>query len=508
MIEDVSTYSFLFDSSDPSAPSWYGGLFDPAFLKALRSADANGITHSIIARGDLLLHFLSTKVTSVESTADRQSHTVGYNKNQIMTTIHDLVSCLKTNRSSFNFDNLERVLLSGHIAHCITVVRMRADIASAVNEELGWEDLYLGMAEVDRGNPIMKLLFDGYLIKDAGVSGSRIWLEADYAGDVHTVFEGAAEFNANGEGVLQLGGLTSMFQQTIDEGISESGAATLSRYQSKGRLTLQERIISLLSNRLSIGGGEAFRFDAISNEKIFEATVPPPKLTQYALDPLSEKGRGKAKFFNEVLGIFKEDWQFLLAQIHEGILTANLEDLSLKKWQGGSGVSFNAIINVIGKNGRNANIFTNWIMEADQIPRLSTLMPTEKSAQGPLAKHPSIVSAHLEGNDKWQAIYDLAHIAGMAAHDSVVPTPMFVVGYGGQQDGMCGFAFVHVPDARQGFARWLLKNKKAMNGYRSSVTISCPRKGQSVDRAYAYACAFAKVLDYNGVKYRIEKILD
>jgi len=508
MTETVGAFSFLFNSSHPSAPSWYGGRFDPAFLLALKASDPQSQTQSWLLRGDLLLHHLGARVTAVEQDERGSFHTMGYDRNVVKTAIFDFTQWVQIPPSRFDAEKLQHALLQLHVAHCLTATCLHVDIARAIDLQLQSDPLYLGMAAVDLGNPVMTTLLMEYLIRDTGVAGGQVWFEADYDGDVHTLFEGAEEFSPNGSGILQSGELFAEFGPFPDAELSPEGSSAVYRHEQKSRLTLQERVLAHLARD---GGGEGsgpFRFDALEAKGLFEASVPPPKLTHYALNPDHPEGAGKAKFFNEVLGIGPEDWRYLMAQIQEGVRSADLTDFRIKRWGNGKGASFNAVLSIIGRNGRAASVFTNWIMEPEQTPRLSTIRPVEQGDQEPVPVEPPLAPVHFTGDQKWQAIYDLANMLGMAAHDSAVPTPMFVEGYGGYSAGECGFAFVHVPDARRDFARWLLKTGRAYKGYPTGVTISCPRGGQSVDRAYAYATAFARVLEYNSLMCRVERLLD
>ena len=508
MTNTPHAFAFLFNSSHPTAPSWYGGRFDPAFLAAMKAADPSSMSESWLLRGDLLLHNLATRITSVRNDERGQSHTVGYNSASIKTVVFDFLEWTKEPPNRFDHRKIEAALTRMHIAHCITAVSLTMDVAAAIDTGLRSDNLYLGMAAIDLGNPVMVTLLINYLVRDSGVSGGQIWMEADYVGDVHSVFEGAERYSPDGIGILSAGGLREKFGAFPVAELSATGRLAVSRHEKKSQLTLQERVLASLSREWEIRGKGPFRFDRLDNENMFEATVPPPKLTHYALNPNHPDGAGKAKFFSDVLDIRQGDWRFLYAQIQEEILTADLTDFWIKRWSSGIGVSFNAILPVAGRNGRIANIFTNWIMEPGKTPSLSTIRPDDESERPTTAIQPPLVGEGLIGIQKWQSLYHLADFAGMAAHDSTVPTPLFIQGYQAHGDGECGFAFVHVPDARRDFARWLLKTGRAQKGYRGGATISCPRGGQSVDRAYAYAMAFARVLNYNGVACSTEKLLD
>lgn len=504
----TGSFSYLFDSSAPGAPSWYGGLFDPAFLTALKVADPTGQSRSWLLRGDLLISYLGSRISKVEHDGRRSSHTQSYDAAAIATTTFDFLQWVAMPPSRFDMSILENALVGLHVAHCITAVSLTLEVAQAIDQVLDGSPFYLGMASIDLGNPIMVTLLMNYLIKDAGVSGGRIWLQADAEGDVHSLFEGADTFHPKGVGVVPLDGLRGKFGPFPTADLSDNGREALLRNEQKTRLTLQERVMSRLAMGLDVKTKGPIRFEALAVEGMFEANVPPPKLTEYALNPSHPDGAGKAKFFNDVLAIGVNDWRFLMAQLHEGLALAELTDLTIKQWHGGYGVSFNAALPIIGKNGRRANVLTNWIMEPEQEPRLSTIRPAERDNREGVGVDHLMLAEHLVGDERCSALYQLARDAGMTAHDAAVPTPQFIRGFGGHEDGACGFAWVNLPDGRTAFAKWLSKAGHAYRGYPKGVQISCPNAGQSVDRAKAYAQAFAKVLQYNGVQCVVESRLD
>ncbi len=504
----LGTFSYLFDSSAPGVPSWYGGLFDPRFLRALKKADSSGSSHSWLLRGNLLIANLSSRISAVEFDGKRSSHTLRYDKAAIATTTFDFMQWVTKPPSRFDMPMLHNALVELHFAHCITAVSLTSEVAQAIDNVLAGSQFYLGMASVDLGNPIMVKLLMEFLIKDAGVRDGKIWLEADVEGDVHTWFEGAREFHEAGVGIVPYGGLREKFGPFPTSNLSDDGREALRRNEQKARLTLNERVLSRLAMDRDANSKGPFRFEALPTDGVFEALVPPPKLTKYALNPSHPDGAGKAKFFNDVLAIGVDDWRYLMAQLQEGVATGKLTDVTIKRWEGGYGASFNAILPVVGKNGRVANVFTNWIMEPEKEPSLSTIRPAERDSSEGIDVNHLMLAGELLGDERWSALYQLAHGAGMVAHDAAVPTPLFVSGYGGYGDGICGHAWINIPDGRTAFARWLSKAGHAYQGYPRGVSISCPGAGQSFDRAKAYAQAFAKVLEYNGVNCSIDCRLD
>lgn len=113
---------------------------------------------------------------------------------------------------------------------------------------------------------------------------------------------------------------------------------------------------------------------------------------------------------------------------------------------------------------------------------------------------------------KFEAIVAAAEEAGMKALAAKVPTPM-VVGtpttlFGSTLDrskpmyyeagGVCGFAWIKIK-GNTAFGRYIRKAGKARPGYPSGLEINVTAGGQSMERKEAYAQAYAKVLNDNGI---------
>ena len=108
----------------------------------------------------------------------------------------------------------------------------------------------------------------------------------------------------------------------------------------------------------------------------------------------------------------------------------------------------------------------------------------------------------------WQAVYDEARAAGLAAGQGVTPVPMVVNEHDGPaltgnepiiartivNDGVCGFAWVTLRPANSSFALWAKKNNLSRGG-----KIWVHDFNQSLTRKTEYAQAFSEVLRKHGV---------
>jgi len=103
-------------------------------------------------------------------------------------------------------------------------------------------------------------------------------------------------------------------------------------------------------------------------------------------------------------------------------------------------------------------------------------------------------------------IWTEAYEDGLCAGQNCTPDPM-IVDDGRQsyfvEDGLCGFAWVHISPATGSFARWLMKQGYAHTAYYGGADIWISAHGQSYARKLAHATAMAKafkrLFDANGI---------
>lgn len=118
-------------------------------------------------------------------------------------------------------------------------------------------------------------------------------------------------------------------------------------------------------------------------------------------------------------------------------------------------------------------------------------------------------------------IYNAANAAGRAAVVALKVTPMVVTQHSNPlddssairkayfvEDGPCGFAYVTIKPANSRFAKFMVVNGLARKAYGGGVTMSVRDYNQSLQKKEAYAYAFAKVLQDNGIKAYAESRMD
>lgn len=506
---ETSAIVFLFESQAEGVSDWYGGDFDSAFLRALSVADKKCRTHSAVLRGDAIVDRIATKITAASSDGKGASHTQSVDMELYRTLIWDLADSLSTQWQTIDEDAFP-LILGARGLHCIAVPTLPTDLKEEIDRQLRGTKGYVGALQIDLGNPIQRAVFVEFLIKDAVIHSGKVLLDLSWDGSPDTVFEGAEEFLPGGLCRVKNGQLENLKPKFhVPKEHSPRGLISLARYEGKRKFGLQERVLAALAYRGALNHEQLTYDISVNNDpdNTLEANLPETKFIRYLLDINHPAGGPKAKFFLETLGISNKDWRHLAAQLHDGLGKAELVEVFPKNWQGGFGISFNAVIPVVGLNGQTASIDTNWIMEPGQLPRLSTAVPASKTSIDELVASP-VVPSNIRGYARWKAVFDLASQAGQAAALAEIPTPMFVNGFGIEMEGQCGFAWVKLPDARSGFARWAISNKLADHHYRSGAQIFSDVSSQSIGRRRAYATAFAIVLQHNGINCRVESRLD
>jgi hypothetical protein len=506
----IVTQALLFNADANGVSTSYGGEFDPAFLDALSAADPNGTTRSSVFRGDILVSSLCERVTAVSRKPRESSHTVGHDMDLYRTIIWDLADAFAGQWHTVNLETFPEILGRSRV-YCICVATLPIELREEIDARLRPTNGYLGSVEIDLGNPIQQELFVKYLIKDAVIDSGSVVIELSSEGYAESSFDGADKFIPGGERRVPYGDLSN-YQRPLPDvpEYSRRGHISAERYNGKRRYTVRGRILLALS-RLWPQAGEpsAFAFDAFRENVVLEAELSEAKFVRYLLNREHADGRGKAKFFNDVLGIGADDWRYLAAQFYDGLKIADLTKLKVKVWEDGFGISFNCVMPVMGPNGRVAMIETNWILKPGLLPQLSTAFPAAADDTVQVDQNQlKVAPAPLVGDVKWAAIYAIAEKSASIAAEQCVPTPRKIPGFDVEMEGMGGHARVRLPDARKGFARWVVRSGKGRKNHTSGAAIYARVDSQSLDRAVAYAKAFAAVLHLNGIQCSVESRID
>ena len=120
-----------------------------------------------------------------------------------------------------------------------------------------------------------------------------------------------------------------------------------------------------------------------------------------------------------------------------------------------------------------------------------------------------------------ESLYTQAHNAGNVAVSQTTVTPMVVqqkanplndssetINQWIVEDGVCGFASVIVKPANSKFAKFLVANRLGRKHYAGGVSMSIRDFNQSLTKKEAYAHAFARVLNENGINAYVDSRMD
>gem|GEM_PF-527280 len=497
----------------PIKPGEEGEWLDTAFLRALKLADPGGTVETRVYRGGVLLAELSYKTGAVKSAPAKHrkpdspvTYQIGRTEHSdrglFATLVGDFVeSCLERWHTVDGDGFWEKV--GRRSLDATFVPAIAPDISERMDKTLRSHPLYIGAVSPDLGNPLHRYLFVEAMFKDAFLRGGRVYVEGGYPGTDDACFMGAEEFSSSGLGIVPWDQFDDAVPPLVlPAALSARGLISKMRMERRMVLDIHQKIIHDLSFSRSLRDlGREFSWDLSQlPDAPEEVNVQAAKIVDYLLNPDHKDNKGKAKFFAEHLGITKSDSTYLHGQLVDALGYVTYENMRIDDY----GVRFTANLPVTGKNGKTATIKTGWIVRPGERASFVTAYPGEKDAAlEEQASPPPLVSDSLKGDERWQALYDLAHAAGLEAMNACVPKPLVVENLV-YMEGDCGGAAIVIDDGRKSFARWLKKNGRGYGHYESGYVISAERIGQSAEPAKAYADAFARVLRRNGIVCRSE----
>ena len=503
--------AFLF--VDPRNNEEAGEWLDKAFLRALKAADPDGTVVTRVFRGGVLLAQLSYKTESIKSEPVKRRksdslvsfqtcHTERADLGLYATLVGDFVdSCLErwhtVDREGF-WENVGRRSLDATFVPALT-----PDIAERMDKELRSHPRYIGAVSPDLGNPLHRYLFIEVMFKDAFVRGGRVYIRGGLPGTDDASFIGADMFSSAGVGIVPYVQFDDVAPPVVlPSALSARGLVSEMRMERRMALDVHQKVMRDLSFSRSLRDlNREFSWDLSQlPDAPEEVNVQARKVADYLLNAEHVDNRGKAKFFEERLDITKSDWAYLHSQLVDALGLVTYEDVRIDDY----GVRFTAKLPVTGRNGKTATIETGWIVRPGERASFVTAYPGEKNADlEKRASPPPLLSDNLKGEQRWQALYDLAHASGLEAMNACVPKPL-VVESQVYMEGDCGGATIVLDDGRKSFGRWLRKNGRGHAHYKAGYVISAEGVGQSAESAKAYADAFARVLRRNGVGCRSE----
>ena len=394
-----------------------------------------------------------------------------------------------------------------HTGECVALSALDDDIRDAIDVSLSAIPGYVGAFVIDAGNPVHRGGFFENLIYAAAIENGTIVQELSYEGERDWPLDGSATFKPSGAAWQPYGWLASSGPDGLPSGsISERGKKAATGVARKQAANVEQRVLEEMSRAFFANAErKTFEFKAVAEPSdILQAIMPEGKFTKYLFDRTSEKGKSKAAFLIDNLGIDPEDWRYLAAQFYSGLLMAEPDAVKLNEWKTGYGARFEVPMRIRNRTGKTAVIVTGWNMNSGALPSLSTAYPGSRDAEAVEPGEPPILPTGARADAEWSQLWAWANEAGVRAGTSHVPTPMFLSGIAAISEGECGTALVRVFDARRGLARWLKREGLGdIDGYGGAVAFS-PIPGQSRDRAIVWARTVAAILRLNGIEADVQ----
>lgn len=495
--------SFIFNACHTSFSYNYGTPCEQALLEALTLADDNKAIRARVRRGDLLIP------RSVESKVDRIVHTPlkkdagnhpshpkvhhRHNTRALATTVGDLIDSFNSQWHTLDLTDLAHRIFRTSL-YCLSMYPLKAADAALIDSQLQSYDPYIGAVQVDHNSPLHRQIFAGLL--DCVYVDRDVLYRSRWDTD-----EGVYDFGETPERFFKVQELTYFdFLSAAPnfpkfQALSNRAAQSIHRLNAATKPSHFDRIASRILREIQSGSMlHPIDFKVIPPEEE-QLKIPVEKLLNYALNTKHEVGQHKAKLFADKLGIVADNWRFLAYQLKLGSNGGEIENLQVNE----HGVKYSVNVQVVGLNEKVCTVKTAWIVRHGFPAQLTTTYPADKSKQkADTVVPPPWISPFLKGEDRWRELHVRAVHAAETAVASCVPTPMFIEGSEVVLDGYCGGAYIKL-DGRSSFARWLISQNLGMRVSGSGVRYYANVNTQSMDKAYAYAEAYNRVLWLNGL---------
>ncbi len=498
--QKYGVHAFLFNADTPELGWYYGYLCNKALFDAVFEYNSVYQIFSRIYSGDILLHNLCKQISEVERVNNKTSTTYSVDQNSYLTLLTELSQSLEERTNTFTIKNLP-FEIGTHNIYCIVLANLSYSTRMLIDASVKKLNGYMGMVELDMKNPLHVILFIDQMINHGYLKGTTLFLEEDLS-DYEEIIPDWAKDNSqiNAKIITYNDFRTQAPPLIIPSELSSRGERFRKIITLKGNADHYQKIAeALLENESTF-----FHYTVNGKMSYDKVTVPEDKLTKYALNFEHQKGgKEKARQFKELLGIEAKNWRYLAAQIENGLVDGELCNVRKTEF----GVQYHIDIPIIGLNGVSKTVRTAWITKEDDENQLTTLyVVKQKEQQNILGTEPNLVKL-LDPNIFWKTLYNLAHTEAEKATNNYIVTPMYIVGYPPILEGSCGFAWIVVKDARNGFAKWLKDNNLGSKCNKDGRKIYAPNFDQSYEKAKLYAEVFEKVLKQNGVEcYSVSKL--
>ena len=307
------------------------GLYE-AFLRALKVADSKGTVETRVCFGRVLLSQLSYKVAAVKTKrakGQKPDTAEIYQISRVERSDRDLYAVLV---GDFVESCLERWHTLDHLSFwdkvgcgsldAVFLSALAPEIAAQMDHEMRSHLHYIGAVSPDLGNPLHRYLFIEAMHKDAFVRGGRLHVKGGSPGQPASVLFGAAGVPCSGLGIVPYAQFSTAAPPLIvPKAISARGLVSEMRMERRMALDVHQKVMLDLSSSRSLCDLDVdFEWDLSQLPDAPEqVNVQASKLADYLLNSEHAGNQGKAKFFEEYLGITKADWNYLQSQLLDAL---------------------------------------------------------------------------------------------------------------------------------------------------------------------------------------------
>jgi hypothetical protein len=478
-------------------------FLEEAFFAAVGAADHSATLRSRVFYGSLLVHSIAQRLVAGKRQALGTHYEYQFDKTVFKTLTLGLADALGSRKRSIDEEQLRLGLYSKEL-YCISLATCPRDIGVKVDVLLR-ESVrgYLGYVEPDLGSPVEYRLFVDMLISRKQIDGRTLyeaWPEPMHLpNDVPpykriAVLEGAYDEIAD--------------PSPAPGPPSAAGADLVARVRAaiaRSNASLRSRVLTE-----AFAGGKDFAIEPLpesasrTHDDELTTEALRAKLALYALNPEHQVGKHKARVFASALGITVSDWLYLAAQIVRNAHCGKVHRIEQTTF----GIKFTMLVDVVGLNDSVATVTTGWILKDDKVELTTAYVSDRPEPDGNDVPQSYRVAGTSE-TERYAGILALAHERGALAAKSTRPTPNLIdVGGKHYVTEELGTAYVHVKDARRGFARWLLRTGNGHRHLKGGAVVYANTTDQSIERAEAYSKAFAEVLRENEIQCEVEAISD
>ena len=450
---------------------------------------------SRIYSGDVLLLELCQQISEIKRKENVTSITKNIDQELYITLVTELVNSIKDRYNTFGEKDLYKCFTKENIFG-ITITNYKRDICRKLDRLFKEFRGYIGAFELDMGNPLHIILFLKLMNYDGFLKQNELYIEKRYDQEEIMIPEWVRDNSKINIKVVNRKNF-KIYEPKLNFPVENSSAGE--NFCNIMNLKYKEDHYQKICSELLRNEKKDYLYTVNGKLSYDKIVIPKEKLVKYALDFEHQKGgKEKAELFEKLLGITKDNWRYLAAQIENDIEDGKLCNVRKTNY----GIQYYIDIPVKGLNGVSKDVRTAWITKDEGKIALVTLyIAPENEQQNIQGETPCIVGEN-EINDFFEILYNLAHTEALKAVKRVIPTPMFLKDYVEPvMDGYCGYAYIHFKDARNKFVKWLKKKNIGHKAYNNAGwDIWAETNSQSYDKAKKYADTFAKILRQNGVE--------